>query len=78
MHVGAHQKLANLEVAPDTELVVHVNLTDGHPLVIGTNTSQLAIREAGTGWRESASGGTVVTVSCAGLPRLVGDLQRVW
>ena len=41
-----HQKLSNLEVSPDAQAVVSNDLTDGHPLVVCTDSCVLAVREA--------------------------------
>lgn len=42
-------EFADLEIAPDSQLVVGINLTHGHPLVIGPHGRELAVREASSG-----------------------------
>ena len=40
------QQLANLKVPPDPELVLWVDLTDWHPFMVCTDSSEFAVREA--------------------------------
>lgn len=43
---GQIEKGTHLEVPPDSKVVVHVNLTNGHPLEISTNSVHLALIDA--------------------------------
>lgn len=71
------QQLSNLEVTPDTKLVVNSDLPDRHPLMVSTNTSHLPVRETRARGRELASDRGVVAVGGTGLPRLVCDFMVV-
>lgn len=44
------EKFADLEVAPDTQLVICINLAHGHPLMICPHGGELAVCEACSGW----------------------------
>lgn len=44
------EKFADLEVAPDTQLVICINLAHRHPLMIGPHGGELAVCEACSGW----------------------------
>ena len=72
---GQIQQLSNLEVPPDPKLVVRVDLPDGQPLVIRTDSSKLPIREAGLRFRERAAGARIVAVRRPCLPGLICHLH---
>ena len=59
-------KLANLEVAPDTQLVIWVDLSDWHPFVICAHSSKFPIREARARRREATPESRVVAVCRTG------------
>ena len=46
---SAYQKLADLEVAPDSKLVIGVDLTDGYPFVVRSHCGELTVGEARAG-----------------------------
>ena len=70
----SYKELSDLEVSPDAKLIADVYLTNGHPLVVCTNTFHLPVAETCTGGGESTTNSSVVTVSGTGLPGLVCDL----
>ena len=72
-----YKQLANLEVPPDAELVIHVDLTDRNPLMVRSDTCQLAVCKARSGGREAASESRVIAVSSTCLPRLVRDFMII-
>lgn len=74
---STYQELANLEVAPDAELVIGVDLSDGHPFMVGAHSSKLPVGEARAGWGETASSSGVITIGSSSLPSLVGDFMVV-
>ena len=73
MAESTYQELANLKVAPDAELVIGVDLSYGHPFMVGAHSSKLPVGEACTGRRERASCRRIVAVGCAGFPGVVRD-----
>lgn len=76
-HQTTYQQLADLEVAPHAELVVRVDLPDGHPFVVGSNGSELPVGKACAGGGEATANSGVVAISGTGLPSLVCDLMVV-
>lgn len=44
------EEFADLEVAPDSQLVVCINLAYRHPLMICAHGGELAVCEASPGW----------------------------
>lgn len=77
LECGTYQKLANLEVAPDTKLVIRIHLPNGHPLVVCANGSEFPVREARARRGEATPKGRIVAIGSAGLPSLVRDLVIV-
>ena len=50
-----HKQLANLEVSPNTQLIIYCNLPNRHPFMIGPDTSQLPVCKTGPGRGESTA-----------------------
>jgi hypothetical protein len=77
MAAVTYEQLADLEVAPDAELVLGVDLTDRDPFMVRPDRSELAVREARARRREHAASVRVVGVGAAGLPGVVRDLMVI-
>jgi hypothetical protein len=77
MTAVTHKQLADLEVTPDAELVLGVDLADRDPFMVRPDRSELAVREARARRREHAARVRIVRVSAAGLPGVVRDLMVI-
>ena len=73
----SYQELANLEIAPDTKLVVRIDLSDRDPFMVSAYGSKLSVCETCARGREAAPHACVVAVGGTGLPRLVGNFMVV-
>ena len=68
---STYKKLSDLEVPPYTQLVVRIDLSDGHPFMVGAYSGKLPICETGAGRREAAAHAGVVAVGSSSFPCLI-------
>ena len=66
-----YKKLSDLEVPPYTQLVVWINLSDGHPFMVGAYSGKLPICETRAGRREAAAHAGVVAIGSSSFPCLI-------
>lgn len=63
-----HQELADLEVAPDTQLVTDIDLSNRHPFMVSTHTRHFSVCKASSRCRKSTPDRRVIAVCRTGLP----------
>lgn len=73
---GQIEKGAHLEIPPDPEIVVHVDLANGHPLEIGANCIHLALVDAYTSRTKERIFGVVHSAEPVTIP-VIGDLMVI-
>ena len=77
MHAQTYEQLSNLEVTPNAQLVIDIDLTNRYPFVICADTGKLSVCKARSRRREGASSCSIITVGRTCFPRVVCNFMVI-